>query len=394
MIEVSGYSSVKINVIVNDAIDAIYKESIAIDKDKTKSGSVEIFRAIDFLIKYFCDVTNSTRNNELNKVVIEGISSSQDYLNASDSKFYIEGVNAISALYEMFNKSHEVKIINNENYDCYDKYLQEPDNEYQKKANMVKSALEYLVKHYPYFVNGISLEEEEINHDLEDYDNTIRFELARAMFFYQKEKIDIENAIKHPLLYSTKTPIFRFKNKQNDVKKDVNYWEILGIPMNTPLKNIKAAFIAQVEVAKQKIIKAQGIDNTFTQRLVDLNSALAILSDSYLKYAHNCKIEGKKAMDCYDYVAGIKINANELENSNNSQDDNNEDSDFGPKGNEKFLEFIAGLLKESYDIKISDYNKLDKKLYEELINSLKYNYDELSKKIGKQKENTLSLGCK
>jgi len=388
VIEISGYSKIEINANVNDAIDSIYKESIKIDKDKTNPRSAEIFKAIDFLIRYFCDVTNSTGKCELNIVVIDGMCSSQDYLNASDSKFYIEGVDAINALYERFEEFHEVKMINNETYDCYDKYLEKPDNEYREKANKVKSALEYLVKHYPYFVNGISLQEEETNNDLEDYDNTINYELARAKFFYQKEMLDIENAIKYPQLYSPKKPIIRFKNKQKEVKNIKNYWEVLCLPLHTPLKNIKAAFVAQVEIAKLRMREPQSIDDTYVKRLAELNDALVILSDPYLRYAHTCKLEGKKAINCVDYMESIKAT------ENNSQDKNSEENDFGPNGNKKFLEYIANILEQLHDIKISDYNKLDKKAYEELISSLKYNYDELSKKINEQKETVLSLGCK
>ena len=84
--------------------------------------------------------------------------------------------------------------------------------------------------------------------------------------------------------------------KTNDF---INFWEFLGIPMNSPLAVIKKAYyIKFTEIEKSLDNK----ESKYTPNdLIIVNKAYATLSNPYERYLHNCQIDDEDPGDIRDF---------------------------------------------------------------------------------------------
>lgn len=79
----------------------------------------------------------------------------------------------------------------------------------------------------------------------------------------------------------------------------INFWEFLGISMNSPTRNIKLVFVSRFEEIEESIKKE---DNNYT--LEDLKTcikAYETLSNPYFRTLHNCAIDGEEPQSLKDW---------------------------------------------------------------------------------------------
>lgn len=158
----------------------------------------------------------------------------------------------------------------------------------------------------------------------------------------------------------------------NKPKDFINYWEFLGLPMNSPLAAIKIAYYNKfIEIEKS-------LDNQETKYtpndLIIVNNAYETLSDPYKRFLHNCQIDDEDPGDILDH----------LTEGENEQDLSNEE-------NQAFLEWLRNKMYEYFDI---SKNKSDVRrratwnvlpiIFEKIALGLFENYENLQKNIEKQ----------
>lgn len=79
--------------------------------------------------------------------------------------------------------------------------------------------------------------------------------------------------------------------RNNENQEFINYWEYLGIPMNSPMSKIKIAFWAKFTEIEKSLNKGE---KKYTAKDLEITTkAFITLSDPHLRYLHNCNIDGE-----------------------------------------------------------------------------------------------------
>lgn len=152
----------------------------------------------------------------------------------------------------------------------------------------------------------------------------------------------------------------------------INFWEFLGIPMNSPTRDIKLAFVHRFEQIEESIKKE---DNKYT--LEDLKiciKAYETLSDPYLRTLHNCAIDGEEPPSIEDWESYCS----------------EEDSDLSSDENKTFLEWILAKAHELND-DIKNFMTISSSLYKLLEKEFNNLNSKQSKKKKKETKKGLSL---
>lgn len=355
MIEVEGKTRIKIEITINEAIDVLYKECIAKGKSENNHNAFkleEVLKAINNFKKYYDEVKDLVRKNNLDKINVEGIMSNSAQLNAYNTTFYVESEKVLEALVKWF-------------YSCYNTISLTDSNTFANSVSL-GSAVSYLERYYNVYVNGMS-PKLKIEPEIETKSNYLcklsreygncSSEKYKSMFNRDKEAVKQLNEIIRKL----------------GKKYFINYWEFLEIPMNSSLRIIKTAYTLKYERIEESLSKGS---NEYTPvNLITLNNALATLSDPYLRYIHNCRLYDKEPLSYEDY-------------RNLSVQEPEEDYDL--ENNDKLSKFIAGkIIKYTYGNRAFGM-QIGNEIYDELNDAQVYNLDEVSKKINEQ--NAIKLG--
>lgn len=117
--------------------------------------------------------------------------------------------------------------------------------------------------------------------------------------------------------------ILKFHENKND--DFINFWEFLEIPMNSPIGNIKIAFISKFEKIENAI--NSGESNFSSKELETCIRAYETLSDPYLRFLHNCEIDGEEPPRTPDWDAYFS-------------DDGISDEDLSEDSNQLFLGWL------------------------------------------------------
>lgn len=167
---------------------------------------------------------------------------------------------------------------------------------------------------------------------------------------------------------------------QNKPKDFINYWIFLGIPMNSPLSDIKKAYYNKfMEI--EKSLDSQ--ENKYTPNdLIIANKAYATLSDPYQRFLHNCQIDGEDPSDIFDY-----------------EPDHANEEDLPPEQNEFFLAWLRSKMDEYFAISNNKSNQpstitwnVERVVFRDIAIGLAENYVKLKENIEKkQRKNKRSL---
>lgn len=104
------------------------------------------------------------------------------------------------------------------------------------------------------------------------------------------------------------------KTQENAKKNFINFWEFLRIPMNSPLGEIKIAFVNKFEEIESSLKKK---DKVYKEEdLITCIKAFETLSNPYLRFLHNCEIDGEeppKSPDWDSYFCNDGLSDADLE---------------------------------------------------------------------------------
>ena len=171
------------------------------------------------------------------------------------------------------------------------------------------------------------------------------------------------------------------KNKKKIIesRKAINYWTLLGIPMNSSLKLIKAAYLVNYELIEETHMGYRVLvdDAILLEALIVLNNALATLSDPYLRYVHNCQINNEEPESIETYSVNT--------------DNDNLGEDFGKIGNGELLSFVHDKMMWYWSYRHTSTSSICLKKLNELFKITGKNYDEISKKVHEQSATKLEL---
>jgi len=252
MVEVDGSVNVKTEITIKKAIEVLYDECVKIGKnetDKTDERTKNIFDSIEFLRKNYEDVVNPENDEYLSKIRIDGILTTTTNLNSYGSSISVDGIKVLCVLDKRLETVHLNK---------------KADSEYLKKLEEVKSIIKYLKENYFNYLNRSTEEQDQ---------------------FIVPEEILGNSCF-------------------------VNYWDFLGIPADASLIMIKEAYMIKYYSIETSIFSG---DKQYTVKsLIDLNRALYTLSDTKLRYAYKCILEGKRALHD-EYIKEIEISKNGLD---------------------------------------------------------------------------------
>lgn len=267
MVEVDGSVNVKTKITINKAIESLYDECIKAGKnetDKTDERTKNIFDSIDFLRKNYEVVVNPENDEYLSTIRVDGVLTTSTNLNSYGSSISVDGINVLYVLDKRLETLHLNKSAN---------------PEYLKRLEEVKSITKYLKENYFNYLNRNTEEQNQ---------------------FIVPEEILGDSCF-------------------------VNYWDFLGIPVDASLIMVKEAYMIKYYSIETALING---DNQYSAKsLIDLNRALYTLSDTKLRYAYKCILEGRRAS--YDeYLKEIEIARNGL--------------DFDYETNNILLNYISG----------------------------------------------------
>ena len=354
MVEVNCETKIKIDMTIEDAIEAIYQDCInngRKEDDKTDERSEGIFKSIECLRKNFVYVTNSTKANDLNKIYLDGVLSSRAYQSSCYPVISADSVDILNALISRLRSTSENITINGVRTKYYDPYLKSPNSDYFQKAKELIESINYLSKNYYYYIKGISIEEQRKI----EYRNEVR-KRNEALQYKRESTCDSD-------IY------YNAKNGKSDI---AYYWKFLGIPIGSDLKTIKVAYIYKYDLIEKSL--ANGKKEFTSKDLVTLNNSLSNLISAYLRYVLYCK------------DGNVKPDSEAKYNEISKQCNIASEIDFDIKGNKKLLSWVLFKINEYNRNKKSVCNKvdIDEKTLSELIESFEPIIEELSKKISEQ----------
>lgn len=140
------------------------------------------------------------------------------------------------------------------------------------------------------------------------------------------------------------------KIQGNQKEGFINFWEFLEIPMNSPIGDIKLAFVSKFEKIDSSI--KRGESNYSLEDLKTCISAYETLSDPHSRLLHNCEIDGEeppKGSDwdfyCSEYTEGTS------------------DDDLFEDRNQEFLAWLLSKANE-LNVQIELFMEIVKMLYE------------------------------
>ncbi len=137
------------------------------------------------------------------------------------------------------------------------------------------------------------------------------------------------------------------KLQENNQENFINYWQFLEIPMNSPLGDIKFAFVNKFNAIKASI--ARGEDNYLPEHLNICVKAYETLSDPYSRFLHNCEIDGEEPPKAPDWDAFIGT-------------DDQYDEDLPEEVNESFHQWLLSIANE-LKTQVGTYIEIANKLY-------------------------------
>lgn len=137
----------------------------------------------------------------------------------------------------------------------------------------------------------------------------------------------------------------------NQKENFINFWEFLEIPMNSPIRDIKIAFISKFEKIENSINKGES-----KYSLEDLKiciSAYETLSNPYSRLLHNCEIDGEEPPRASDWDSYFS-------------DDGISDDDLSEESSQKFLAWLLTKAKK-LTTKMELFMVITNRLYELFI---------------------------
>ncbi len=137
------------------------------------------------------------------------------------------------------------------------------------------------------------------------------------------------------------------KLQENHKENFINYWQFLEIPMNSPLGDIKFAFVNKFNTIKASIDSGEG--NYSPEHLKVCVKAYETLSDPYSRFLHNCEIDGEEPPKAPDW-------------DNFFGTDDQYDEDLPEEGNESFHQWLLSMANE-LKTQVGIYIELANKLY-------------------------------
>lgn len=156
--------------------------------------------------------------------------------------------------------------------------------------------------------------------------------------------------------------------KNNENQEFINYWEYLGIPMNSPMSKIKIAFCLKFMKIEQSLIK---VEKKYTPKDLEITTkAFITLSDPYLRYLHNCEIDGEPTPTTEGLLEYLESSEEEIEQDLDNQMEekfrnwlnyiidkySNIEKIFITKLNQSELDILVNIVNELTDVQ----NKLNK----------------------------------
>lgn len=331
MVEVEGTVNIKTAITVKEAIESLYRECIENGKnetDKTDERTEKIFDAIDCLRNNYEYIMSTIFKDMPNSMKIDGLLTTSAQMNSFNTSISIDSVKALYALSMRFYTLIKTKSEKGVDIKYFSPYVESLGSEFVMRAEKVKSALEYLNQNYYYYIN-------EINSDIQ-------------------KQLDIPSEVLGDSIF-------------------MNCWDLLGIPMYSPLIVIKEAYLIKYDLIEESLIRGE---NEYTPKsLVELNKALYVLSNSRLKYVYNCMITGKKPIES-ERKAAAKEDENDL--------------DYDLDLDERLLSHMikrTGIYNASEKV-IYNTVKIDSKTLEELKKWLGDNRSILYKKVENKRESS------
>lgn len=155
------------------------------------------------------------------------------------------------------------------------------------------------------------------------------------------------------------------RNKKN--QEFINYWEYLGIPMNSPMSKIKIAFWAKFTEIEKSLNKGE---KKYTSKDLEITTkAFITLSDPYLRYLHNCEIDGEPTPTTEDLFEYLESSEEEKE------------QDLDEQIEEKFRNWLRYIIL-----------KLNPNKYRNIVENLIFIQNKLTNcKVERKKQRSLNL---
>lgn len=160
------------------------------------------------------------------------------------------------------------------------------------------------------------------------------------------------------------------KSQENHKENFINYWQFLEIPMNSPLGDIKFAFVNKFNAIKASI--DNGEDNFSPEHLKICVKAYETLSDPYSRFLHNCEIDGEEPPKTPDWDTYFGT-------------DGQYNGDLSEEGNKSFLIWLLSMTDE-LKTQVGSYIELANMLYGLF---LKEKEKQERKELGQKKLKTL-----
>lgn len=141
------------------------------------------------------------------------------------------------------------------------------------------------------------------------------------------------------------------KSHENQKENFINFWDFLEIPMNSPLGDIKVAFVSKFEKIKNSL--DIGEKKYSLEDLKTCISAYETLSEPYSRFLHNCEIDGEEPPEHPDWDAYFS-------------DNDISDEDLSEESNHNFLGWLLSKAKELSN-QMEYFMQIANKLYELVI---------------------------
>lgn len=144
------------------------------------------------------------------------------------------------------------------------------------------------------------------------------------------------------------------EKRENKNQEFINYWEFLGIPMNSPIWKIKMAFFGNFLKIEESL--KRGEKRFSSNDLEIIVKAFATLSDPYLRYLHNCEIDGETPQTGSDFQSYLENLEHEKE------------EDLNEKAEEQFEIWLKKIIEQYTNIMEIFITKLNQSELERLVN--------------------------